>query len=374
MLADKAFFIFLAFYTNINEIMRSIITLLCSIITYMSVSGQQSGRQDYTGVFDWVTAFYAENDAGYPTAVALRGEDAVAAHTEVFRGMVAAAADEEEFITVVNRWLRFFRRGHHYFIAVDPSDNGYSSGIEEEYKPSFRMLSDRTAVLTINSFGMEYKPYIDQVLAENDAVIRSTPNLIVDIRRSRGGSDVSFYNILPYIYTNPITTFPMEVLSTPANIAAQEEMADWIENNTELTEEAELLRSIVEKMRENPGGFIELDKDIYPDYEVLPFPRKVGLVFRINNGSTDEEFILAARQSTKVKTFGVPTLGAIDISNVRSAVSPDGRFRLDYSVTRSTRMESMKVDDVGIQPDFLFPSEIHNRDWLEHVQRILEYN
>ena len=70
--------------------------------------------------------------------------------------------------------------------------------------PFAETLSDKTLYLRIPSFEAEQKKAIDSALAKFDHLITTTPNLIIDIRNGTGGSDASYRNIIPYLYTNPI--------------------------------------------------------------------------------------------------------------------------------------------------------------------------
>ncbi|MBC8643982.1 hypothetical protein H9W95_07765 [Flavobacterium lindanitolerans] len=84
-------------------------------------------------------------------------------------------------------------------------------------KPFMEKLSEETLYLRIPSFGGEQKKVIDSVLSAHEKEIKSTKNLIIDIRNGTGGDDDSYANIIPYLYTNPIRIVGMELLSTPLN-------------------------------------------------------------------------------------------------------------------------------------------------------------
>jgi hypothetical protein len=80
--------------------------------------------------------------------------------------------------------------------------------------PFMQRLSERTLYLRIPSFRFEQKPAIDSVLAANDGLIRSMENLVIDIRNGTGGSDVSYRNLIPYLYTGPMRSMGVKLWYT----------------------------------------------------------------------------------------------------------------------------------------------------------------
>ena len=69
-------------------------------------------------------------------------------------------------------------------------------------QPYLDKIGDNTIVLRIPSFSSSYKKAIDSVLLANKKLITSTKSLIIDIRNNGGGSDSSYREIIPFIYTN----------------------------------------------------------------------------------------------------------------------------------------------------------------------------
>ena len=90
-----------------------------------------------------------------------------------------------------------------------------------------------------------------------------------------------------------------------------------------------------------------------------------------NNGSSDEQFLLSAKQSTKVKLFGTTTHGVLDISNLNLAYSPCENFMLQYGLTKSRRIPEMTIDNIGIQPDYYITPEIPEYEWIPFVVDVL---
>jgi len=81
---------------------------------------------------------------------------------------------------------------------------------------------------------------------------------------------------------------------------------------------------------------------------VYEYPKNIGIIINENNGSTTEQFLLAAKQSKKVKLFGTTTMGVLDISNMHFVQSPCEEFKLGYCLSKSMRIPHMTIDNKGI--------------------------
>jgi hypothetical protein len=238
--------------------------------------------------------------------------------------------------------------------------------------PFISRLSDRTLYLRIPSFDYSRKTEIDNLLQANDSLIKATPNLIIDIRNGTGGSDLSTFKLMPYLYTQPIRQMDLKYLSTELNAQGYDNWANMITD----TAMSGYCKRVALKMRQNIGSFITLDNSkVSIDSSYIPsvFPQKVAIICNQNNGSTDESFLLKAKQSSKVKVFGRPTAGILDISNIRIVEFPNGRFQLTYSMTASLALPAFSIDGVGIQPDYFIDDTIQEEDWIYFVQSTIEY-
>lgn len=250
-------------------------------------------------------------------------------------------------------------------------------GIEEYYTsigsplPTFKKLNSTTSLLRIPSFARQFKPMIDSLLTVNSELLSQTKNLIIDIRNNGGGNDRSFSNILPLLYTNPIRTVGVEYWSSAGNIDRLKEFSvrPNIDENTR-----QFFENGIQKMSAHLGEFVNLWEDNVRTltYDVVEeYPRNVAILINRNNASSAEQFLLAARQSKKVKLFGETTRGVLDISNMIFVKSPCGEFELGYSLSRSMRIPHMAIDDRGIQPDYFLDESIPNYKWWDYVIGIL---
>jgi hypothetical protein len=239
--------------------------------------------------------------------------------------------------------------------------------------PFIQKLSDKTILFRIPSFDDPQKQFIDSLIIENDKLLKTTENLIIDIRNNGGGSDISYEKIIPFLYTNPIRIAGMEFLSTPLNNKRMEgylSIPDLSENDRKE------INDILETLRNNQGKFVNLNNGENVSVQKLEtvslYPKNIAILINQNNGSTAEQFLLAARQSKKVKLFGTTTAGVLDISNMYFAESPDKQFRLGYCLSKSLRIPDMAIDGKGIMPDYHIDKSIPDEQWLYFVMNILE--
>ncbi|MBI1836015.1 MAG: peptidase S41 [Flavobacteriia bacterium] len=240
-------------------------------------------------------------------------------------------------------------------------------------KPFLEELNSTTLILRIPSFDRSQKEAIDRVISDNKNKILSTENLIIDLRNNGGGSDISFNEILPFIYTNPITCFGVEYFSTKLN---NQRMLDFIHKSDygATDDEKKWAQIAYDTLEKHLGQFINLDSmktsEITMD-TVYTYPKNVGIIINDGNASTTEEFILAAKQSKKVKFFGTTTFGILDISNMYFVNSPCNEFELGYCLTKSLRIPKIKIDGIGLQPDFIIDESIPDYEWVNYVNRLL---
>jgi hypothetical protein len=239
-------------------------------------------------------------------------------------------------------------------------------------EPLFEKLSDKTVILRIPSFNSSMKKMIDSVIAVNHKIITSTENLIIDLRYNGGGSDESFERILPLIYTNPVRVIGMEFLSTPINnerMLAFSKDPGWSESDRKWAAQAFI------KLNSNLGKFVNLDSgyvDLIKYDKIYKYPKNVGLIINEGNGSTTEQFLLAAKQSKKVKLFGTSTAGVLDISNMHFINAPCNDLKLGYSLSRTLRIPDFTIDDKGIQPDYYIDRSIPKYEWINFVDQVLK--
>jgi len=239
----------------------------------------------------------------------------------------------------------------------------------------FEVLDEKTAYLRIPSFNSRFKTHIDSVIATNFETITNTENLIIDIRNNGGGSDRCYSNLMPILYTNPIRIVGLEFYSTPLNNQRMKDLTNLKEANFS-DEEIKFFNDAYDKLSNNLETWVNLDStdvELETYDKIYTYPQNIGILIHENNGSTAEQFLLAAKQSKKVKLFGHTTAGVLDISNVHAVNSPCNEYQLGYSLSRSKRIPHMAIDGKGIQPDYYIDDSILKYKWIEFVSEVLKY-
>jgi C-terminal processing protease CtpA/Prc len=197
--------------------------------------------------------------------------------------------------------------------------------------------------------------------------------LIIDVRNNGGGSDRNYEEIIPFLYTNPMRQIGVALYSTKLN---NQRMLDFISNPKYGLDEKEKswAKTSYDTLEKHIGEFVNLESQkisIDTLDKIYPYPKNVGIIINKGNGSTTEQFLLAAKQSKKVKLFGVTTAGVLDISNMNFVESPCKEFELGYSISKSFRIPDMAIDGKGIMPDYYIDKEIKDYDWIDYVNKIL---
>lgn len=361
-----------------------------------------SQKCDCNEVFNWTKETFEKNDAGFSYILEKKGQQAYAVHNELIKSKVKDTTDPLECQDMISEWLSFFRFGHVQFQYVGELEDSSEDeewedqmmeGSEEElytdnelYQrflsaevPFVESLNEHTLYLRIPSFALTEKSKIDSLVDLNKQKILSTHNLIIDIRNGTGGSDESYSSLMPFLYTNPIRMPVVEFLSTELNNQRMYEMstnsgivAQFGSSFTE--EQMKEFKVQYDTLSKNIGEFVNLnaEKVMITTFDTIyQYPKKVGILINERNASTDEQFILEAKQSQKVKLFGTTTKGALDMSNLYLTYSPDEDFVLVYALSKSLRIPGMVVDDIGIKPDFYLDQEIHESQWVDYVSNTL---
>lgn len=237
--------------------------------------------------------------------------------------------------------------------------------------PFFKQIDENTNYLRVPSFDFAKKDEISDLVDINLKELTSKDNLIIDLRGNGGGADVSFFPLLKILYTNPIVSMGIERLSSKINNESLKEELDFTQMSKD---DVEWYTEKINELENNIGKFVDVEgvKFMTNKFDTIySQPNNIAILIDKNCASSTEEFLLMAKQSKKVKLFGHPTSGALDISNLNEVISPTKSFKLYYGTTKSIR-ENYKIDDVGIQPDFYLHKYIFKHNWVKYVRDLIE--
>ena len=248
-------------------------------------------------------------------------------------------------------------------VVMDPE---YFSKHNQAPKPEFSTLDDETNLLILPSFGGEYAFQIDSLIRTNMSSLTSKPNLIIDLRGNEGGTDFCYAPIIPILYTHPIFTKGVSIYASEDNIRSWEILLE--DPNFSPSIKARI-QELVEKMKANRNGFIEIAGETTNSDTVFQYPSKVGIIIDNRCASSAEQFLLAAKQSKKVTLFGQSTAGVVDYSNMRSVPVPCFPYTLEYATSRSNRLPYEPIDNQGIMPDVMLS---HEHNWVAYVKHYLK--
>lgn len=240
------------------------------------------------------------------------------------------------------------------------------------YKPSpaidAKLLTANTFYFKMASFNPRYMPVIDSILKANEGLLNSTPNLILDLRDNGGGADACWEPLIPWFYTQPIKTIGVDVWATEATISGYKK---YLENKHLSKETVDRLNNKIVKMETAKGQWVNIyDDQVDSSFRSKAFPKKIVMLINRWCGSSTEELLLAARQSSKVILVGENTVGNLDYSNVIQTSFSCYPYTLTYATTRSRRLNiNQGIDNVGIAPKYRLTEDA---DWIKEAFKILE--
>ncbi len=313
--------------------MKQLITI-CLIFQFYSSFGQNC---DCEKEFDFLVKKLESDYAGFQDKVT---EENVSDYIKFTAELRTKAQNIQTFkicTMVLEEWLSYFNDKH---LTL-----GYESNIYYTYKA----IDEHSSMLRIPSFSWNSKQLIDTLILNNIKEITSKPILIVDLRGNGGGTDYTYQELLPLVYSNPYISKGVEYMASEGNIKYFEKA---LENGNIKEGKEQETRIFIDSLKANKGGFYQE----YPNDTIVcdikyANPKLVGIIIDDFCASSCEQFILSAKQSSKTVVFGTRTLGVLDYSNVVPEDLLTKGFYVRYPMTRSTRLPENPVDNIGIKPD-----------------------
>ena len=332
-----------------------------------------------------IPAFLAENDTGGKDELKQWGQAHFDEALAKARQDAAQVQDAKMCRQAINAYLKAWRKGHLSVIDVplpapiEQTQTADKPELDPTLAPTIKLLSQKTALLTLPSFENSYRDPLVALLKTNRAALARHPYWIIDVRSNGGGSDSTYYPLLPWLLRSEREDIGAQWLATPANIEGQEQVCALFAPRD--TDCKSYMEGVVKRMSSAVSGTYVPQEDgpaiSFKRVESLKLRRPIRVAVLVGHqcGSSCEEFLLAARQSFQVKLVGRPSHGSLDYSNVRPHKLPSGERLLLYATSRSNRLPDLPIDVAGVQPDIYLPEpadELASTREVLRVQRWLE--
>ncbi|OPB91039.1 hypothetical protein BAS06_08865 [Elizabethkingia miricola] len=236
-----------------------------------------------------------------------------------------------------------------------------------------KQLTDKTTIITLPSFDYPYVEIIKDLIDKNLSLLEGSKNLIVDLRGNSGGTDTAYYNLLPYIMTGSTRSLGVEYLATNTLINGLSGYIESVKGREDKKDEIEMLNKDIVLLKSNMGKFVNLSGK---PFSVNKFdisnksPEHVAVLVDKRVGSAAENFVMATRQSKKVKIIGTVTSGGLDYAAARFFDFGCPEYQLQLPTFRSLRLPDYPVDNIGLQPDLYLDKNVE--DWIQYTVDYLE--
>lgn len=237
---------------------------------------------------------------------------------------------------------------------------------------AFGKLNETTAYLKIPTFGRD--DLLQKLVNNNDSIIRNTENLVVDMR-GNGGGNTGWAYLLPYFLTNPVVQGNNYLRLSPDNNKRMlAEMEPIVKNpvSQEMKKyfTPEYMAAYKKAYVEIPSAksiFYPVPSITIPVDSVQKKPGNIALVFDDLCGSSTEYFFYISRQSSKIKRYGIHTLGMMDYVGMSQPTKlPFDKYHLVIPDTKSSWTDAKPIDGTGFIPE----KELGNlpySEWIDYI-------
>lgn len=252
--------------------------------------------------------------------------------------------------------------------------NGFNP--ERPRSPSFVLVSDRAALLTIASFSPEHREMLAGLLIEHDQAIRAREVLILDLRGNEGGSSTIGFQLLePYYGALQLEPFDGPrphpgAVSSPRMLRHYSAMRDQMPADSDARP---ILDDFIARMEAAPGTVVpffesaNVSAGFYArgaPHAVHERPSRVAILVDRHTVSAAEAFVIEARRSGRVTIYGEPTGRSIDYQNVAMFAVGDGTLRHLLglpTMASSDELPARGFNRTGVPVDVALPE---NSDWI----------
>ena len=255
---------------------------------------------------------------------------------------------------------------------------------KKEYQPdhSVKKVNEKTLLITMTDFADPDS--IIRMIDENKNLLESMENWIIDVRVNYGGSDASYFNLLPYLMPEEGVELadPDEKMFFNCTEANSDRQLEMVKEQMKGVRDARTLAFLTAWQQEwerNRGmGIVEFDfSEFMPETFVKgkSVPKSIIVMTDVFCGSAGDSFVELCKKSSKITVIGRPTAGLNDYANLAIQRWDEG-YELWYPTSRLCRIDMGRgMTGVGIEPDVYIPWTPEHLDKdidLEAAMKILE--
>jgi hypothetical protein len=260
------------------------------------------------------------------------------------------------------------------FQKISPTPQEFASQNELIHKiPDYRVekIDSNTVLMVLPPFTIPNAPlYVKEMIGQNDALIRSVKNLIIDLRNNQGGDDNTFDSVFPYLANGPIVRKGSKIRASQENLIMLNHELKSIQDFPQYKETIDpKLREIISLMKANMGKMYQGPSKTFAFDKNTDNPKNVVILVNKNTSSTAESVSLEAKQSSKVTLMGTNTKGSADFTEVRDWGLPCYAWRVAIPLGISHRLPEYPIENIGIKPDVIIPEGIV--DWVDFTAKYL---
>ncbi|WP_221936583.1 S41 family peptidase [Litoribacter populi] len=246
--------------------------------------------------------------------------------------------------------------------------------IDAKFKEFHLSYIEEIPYLRLPSFGSVGASFVDSTLQAHHENIMKSDFMIVDIRGNSGGSDYTYFPLLPYILSGPIEVPVSGYWYTDYNIQF---WMDYItgEPNKKVEDYTPNEKEKFDVMMSNKGTpFFE-----NPDYSytynadtLYMGPQKIIILQDYETASSGETLVFRAKQSDRVVVYGQSTAGVVDGFNGFGIEI--GSFEAIFPTSfRAKDLKENPIDPHGIAPDVYVNEKVDVLEYaIEHMRQLLE--
>lgn len=237
---------------------------------------------------------------------------------------------------------------------------------KDRYAPSLS-FKENVAIWKFPSFENNAYEQTAYLLEKYKDTLETMPYWILDMSNNSGGDYSIGFQLLEYIYTQPLVFYNTEMRMTKSNYDIW--YTSYISNYYESLDSAgkAKLDLRLDKMKANYGKMYNEDgalTDTVTMEKVKPFPQKIALLMNEKTVSSGELFTIIARQSEKVTVMGTNSGGMMDYGNVVNYRTDCSTIRVQLPSNRQLWLEEgFSVDKEGLIPAIYLEGD----NWIDQA-------